>query len=71
MDELDKLPRDPYGFGEIWLDAHECSITKESFIKMFGETDFLFKYVFLYNHEATTPMWKDQFDAWKEQGILN
>lgn len=64
-----------YPMDELGLNIHvakNISISVEGFEKRFGSIkEHEFNYVFLKNHENTTPAWEAVFDDWKDKGILN
>lgn len=70
LESIERLPKDPHGFGNLFLPESESMISVQDFVDKFGGEDESFSYAYLANHEATTPMWKEQFQAWNEDGIL-
>lgn len=66
-----KLKKDPYGFGNIWLNDTEAMIEVDKFLEMFGGDEAEFTHDYLYNHDSATRLWKRQFDRWKQDGILD
>jgi hypothetical protein len=68
IEEVNTLPKDPYGLGYVYMELYGCMISPEDFITRFDGATL--SYDDLYNHTNATEGWKNQFDDWKEQGIL-
>lgn len=54
----------------IVLGLYNAYITPQGFVDMYGGEGSSLTYDWLYNHKNATPMWKKQFTAWHEQGII-
>jgi len=64
---MDKLPR--LNEDENYIDLGNGEfISEEDFLERFGND---FSYSILITHENTTPRWKQIFNRWKDEGILN
>ena len=57
--------------GLIYMELYNNVIPAENFVAMFGGDGATLTFDWLYNHENATPGWKNQFNAWHKQGILN
>lgn len=58
---------------EEWIQLPDNSFIKVvDFEDKFGTVaQHQFRYEYLFNHENSTEAWKNIFDAWKTEGVLN
>lgn len=60
------LPLD--SMGDVFMDKYNCSITVDNFVSKFGDSQITCDSLSL-NQNATVS-WKDQFQAWKNEGVI-
>ncbi|GAB4073665.1 hypothetical protein GCM10028778_11680 [Barrientosiimonas marina] len=66
---INTLPTDEDN--NVVMELYNCFISPEGFIKRFDGNGASLSYEWLYNHKKTTPTWKNQFESWKEQGLID